>query len=151
LDTVVAHCIAHARRRFVDVASSFPDECRHVLEELGKVYRTDASAKEQGLGEQERLRLHQRQSGPVMGKLRRWMRKKLKDRDVEPNSPLGGAMKYVFEHWSELILFLRAPGAPLDNNVCERALKKAILHRKNSYFYKTENGARVGDLYMSLI
>src|SRR5690606_27422213 len=55
LDTVVAHCIAHARRRFVDVASSFPDECRHVLEELGKVYRTDASAKEQGLGEQERL------------------------------------------------------------------------------------------------
>ena len=33
----------------------------------------------------------------------------------------------------------------------ERALKKAILHRKNSLFYKTENGAEVGDLFMSLI
>ena len=37
------------------------------------------------------------------------------------------------------------------NNICEQALKKAILHRKNSYFYKTQNGARVGDLFMSLI
>jgi hypothetical protein len=46
---------------------------------------------------------------------------------------------------------LRQPGAPLDNNICERALKKAILHRKNSLFYKTENGARVGDLFMSLV
>jgi len=48
-------------------------------------------------------------------------------------------------------LFLRQAGAPLDNNVCERALKKAILHRKNALFYKTQNGARVGDLFMSLI
>ena len=37
------------------------------------------------------------------------------------------------------------------NNICEPALKKAILHRKNAYFYLTENGASVGDLFMSLI
>jgi len=43
------------------------------------------------------------------------------------------------------------PGAPLDNNICERALKKAIIHRKNSLFYKTPNGARIGDMFMSLI
>ena len=43
------------------------------------------------------------------------------------------------------------PGAPLDNNICERALKKAILHRKNALFYKTLRGARVGDIFMSLI
>jgi transposase len=55
------------------------------------------------------------------------------------------------KHWEKLTLFLREPGAPLDNNVCERALKKAILHRKNALFYRTDNGARVGDLYMSLI
>jgi hypothetical protein len=42
-------------------------------------------------------------------------------------------------------------GAPLDSNLVERMLKKAILHRKNSRFYKTENGAKVGDLYMALI
>src|SRR5262249_40657307 len=55
------------------------------------------------------------------------------------------------KHWTKLTLFLDQAGAPLDNNICEQALKKAILHRKNSLFYKTLNGARVGDLFMSLI
>jgi transposase len=41
----------------------------------------------------------------------------------------------MLKHWDPLTLFLRQPGAPLDNNLCERALKKAILHRKNALFY----------------
>ena len=69
----------------------------------------------------------------------------------EPNSGLGEAVGYMLKHWEKLTLFLRQAGAPLDNNVCERALKKAILHRKNSLFYKTDAGARVGDAFMSLI
>ena len=48
-------------------------------------------------------------------------------------------------------MFLRQAGAALDNNLCERAFKKAILHRKNALFYKTQDGAHVGDLFMSLI
>src|SRR5262249_21202203 len=68
-----------------------------------------------------------------------------------PNSALGGAIRYVLRHWEKLTLFLRQAGAPLDNNLCERALKKAILHRKNALFYRTQNGARVDDLFMSLI
>ena len=42
-------------------------------------------------------------------------------------------------------------GAPLDNNLVERALKRAVLHRKNALFYRTLNGAQVGDLFMALI
>jgi hypothetical protein len=57
----------------------------------------------------------------------------------------------MLTRWDKLTLFLREPGAPMDNNVAERALKKTILHRKNALFYKTENGAQVGDIYMSLI
>jgi hypothetical protein len=57
----------------------------------------------------------------------------------------------MLKHWDPLTLFLRVPGAPLDNNICERALKKVILHRKNSLFYKTEFGALIGDMFMSLI
>jgi hypothetical protein len=55
------------------------------------------------------------------------------------------------KHWNPLTMFLRTAGAPLDNNICERVLKKAILHRKNALFYRTENGAKVGDIFMSLI
>jgi transposase len=57
----------------------------------------------------------------------------------------------TIKHWDALTLFLRVPGAPLDNNLCERVLKRAILHRKTALFYKTLNGARVGDLFMSII
>jgi len=80
-----------------------------------------------------------------------WLKEQLETKQVEPNGTLGEAMGYMLKHWEKLTLFLRKAGAPLDNNICERALKKAILHRKNAMFYKTENGARVGDLYMSMI
>jgi transposase len=151
LQTIVAHCLAHARRQFVDVAMNFPDECLHVLLTLKEVYTNDALAKEQGLSLQQRLHFHQENSGPKMDALKAWLTAQFEERKVEPNSGLGEAITYMLKHWNELTLFLRQPGAPLDNNVCEQALKKAILHRKNAYFYKTENGARVGDLFMSLI
>jgi transposase len=73
------------------------------------------------------------------------------EKRVEPNSGLGQAISYLLNHWHELTLFLRQPRAPLDNNICERGLKKVILHRKNALFYKSQNGADVGDLFMSLI
>ncbi len=150
-EAIVANCLAHARRYFVDLVESFPDEVRHVLETLRDVYRYDAEARQDKLSPEERLSFHQAQSGPLMADLKTWLKAQTDERRVEPNSPLGGAIQYMENHWNELTLFLRQPGAPLDNNICERALKKAILHRKNSLFYRTENGAHVGDVFMSLI
>ena len=86
-----------------------------------------------------------------MAELKGWLEAQIAERKTEPNSGLGKAINYLTQRWAELTLFLRQPGAPLDNNVCERALKRAILHRRNSLFYKTEHGAQVGDLFMSLI
>ena len=151
LKTILANCNCHARRRFVDVADNFPDECLHVLEQLSRVYKNDDVARQLKMTDEHRLLFHQLESGPVMGTLKKWMKKQLKEKKVEPNSGLGDAIGYTLKHWGKLTLFLKVPGAPLDNNVVERALKKLILLRKNSLFYKTENGARVGDMYMSLI
>ena len=151
LQTILAHCLAHARRQFVDVYDRFPEPCRHLLETLSVVYRNDAVARERQLSPEARLQFHQNESGPTMRQLRDWLSRQLDEKLTEPNSALGGAIRYMLKHWNELTLFLRQAGAPLDNNLCERALKKAILHRKNALFYKTSNGARVGDLFMSLI
>ncbi len=117
----------------------------------GEVYKNEAFAREQNLSPDERLRFHKTESGPLMEKLKEWFTRQLEDRLVEPNSGLGQAILYMLKHWEKMTLFLRAPGAPLDNNICERALKKAILHRENALFYLSENGAHVGDLFMSLI
>ena len=151
LQVIVGNCNAHSRRRFVDVVSNFPEQCRYVLENLAEVYGYDAQAEVRGLSPEERLRFHQEHSGPVMEKLHAWLRAQLAEKKVEPNSGLGSAITYCLKHWERLTLFLRQAGAPLDNNIVERALKKAILHRKNSLFCKTENGAEVGDMFMSLI
>lgn len=151
LDTILANCLSHGRRRFVDVAMNFPQECLYVLEILKDVYTNDAEAKSQEMSDQQRLQFHQKQSGPKMDELKAWLTEQIDQRKVEPNSSLGEAITYMLKHWDKLTLFLRQPGAPLDNNLCERALKKAILHRKNAYFYKTQNGARVGDMFMSFI
>ena len=149
--TLMANCLAHGRRNFVEVTPSFPDECRFVLETLGEVYGYDDQARAQCLSGEQRLHCHQEHSGPVMEKLKIWCGAQFAERKVEPNFGLGKAISYLLNHWEKLTLFLREPGAPLDNNLVERALKKSILHRKNSLFYKNRNGAQMGDLFMSLI
>jgi transposase len=151
LKTILGNCLAHGRRQFVDVVEQFPEECRHVLEALSVPYRNDALARERNLSAEERLLFHQAQSSPTMEELHAWLARQFDERRVEPNSGLGGAISYLLKHWEKLTLFLRVAGAPLDNNICERALKKAILHRKNALFYKTCHGAHVGDIFMSLI
>lgn len=151
LQTILGNCLAHARRQFVDVYDRFPEQCRYLLEALAVVYRNDAIARERQLSPEARLQFHQEASRPAMQQLHAWLTRQLDEKLTEPNSALGSAIRYVLRHWEKLTLFLRQAGAPLDNNLCERALKKAILHRKNALFYKTQNGARVGDLFMSLI
>jgi transposase len=149
--TLLANCLAHARRQFVEVVDNFPPECEYVLETLGAVYHHDDLAREQQLSPEDRLRFHQVHSGPLLEKLHQWLEAQFAEHKTEPNSGLGKAISYLLKHWTKLTLFLSQPGAPLDNNVVERALKKAILNRRNALFYKTLNGARTGDLFMSLI
>jgi transposase len=151
VEILLANCLAHGRRQFVEVVENFPEQCRYVLETLRGVYHNDALAREQEWSLQDRLRFHQEHSGPLMKQLHDWMEAQFAERKTEPNSGLGKAISYLLNHWTKLTLFLQQPGAPLDNNIVERALKKAILNRKNALFYKTMNGAGVGDLFMSLI
>jgi transposase len=150
-DTILSQCLAHARRKYVELTETFPAEVRFVLETLREVYITDARARDQDLDPAQRLQLHQDESQPRMAALERWMQAQFAERKIEPNSALGAAILYMQKRWSELTLFLRVQGAPLDNNTSERALKKAILHRKNALFYRTLAGAHVGDVFMSLI
>lgn len=150
-EVLLANCLGHARREFVDLTNDFPEPCRYVIDQLAEVYKNDAYTRERKMDPQTRLAYHQKHSEPLMDDLEDWCHAQLHEHTVEPNSSLGKAINYLIRHWDALTLFLKHPGAPLDNNICERALKKAILHRKNSMFYKTQNGARVGDLFMSLI
>jgi len=151
LKAILANCLTHGRRQFIDLERNFPAEITHVLDEIAKIYRNDAVTKEQGMSDQERLRYHQEHSAKVVEDLKAWCRDQIELRKTEPNSGLGKAIHYLEKRWTELTVFLRAPGAPLSNDIVERLIKRCVLHRKNSLFYKTLNGAVVGDVLMTLI
>jgi len=151
LETIVGNCLAHGRRKVVEQVEKFPDECRYLLETLAKVYENEDHCKEKKMSDDQRLAYHQQHSAPVMEELEKWFATQFDQRKVEPNSGLGQAITYMKDRWDRFTLFLRQAGAPLDNNLVERTLKMAILHRKNSMFYKTLKGAAVGDLFMTMI
>ena len=146
----LAYCLAHGRRKFADAAPNFPAECLHVLTELSKVYHHDQVTRDERMSATDRLKHHKKNSAPVMAALQAWIDDQLAGK-AEPNSGLGKALKYLKKHWKPLTLFLRDGKAPLDNNVSERAIKKVVLNRKNAMFYRTLNGAQVGDLFMSFV
>jgi len=116
-EILLANCLAHGRRQFVEVAPNFPDECRYVLAMLGQVYGVNNEAREHGLTAQQRLELHRQRSAPVVEELHAWLERQFAERRTEPNSGLGKAITYLLRHWRPLTLFLREAGAPLDNNI----------------------------------
>ena len=146
---IVAKCMQHGRRKFTEVEMNFPVECRYVLDELARVYKNEAETR--SMSSSQRLAHHQNKSMPILNNLRKWIQQQLDERQVEPNSGLGQAMRYMLTHWSGLIAFTEIEGAPIDNNLVERILKLVVLGRKNFLFYKTERGARIGDILTSVI
>jgi hypothetical protein len=146
---IAVKCLAHTRRQFADIEQIFPEPCRYVQETLAAVYRFEAETRT--MTPEERLAHHQRYSAPVLKGLQHWISEQFAQRLVEPNSVLGKALAYLQRHWEGLTQFLRYRQAPLDTNVVERVLKRVVLHRKNALFFRTEHGAAVGDILMSVI
>ncbi len=148
-EVITSYCLVHARRTVFELKETYPVECQVVLDAVSQVYQHEVEAAQLSL--EQRLAWHQEKSGPVMAELKAWMEAQFSEREVEPNSSLGKALRYWLRNWNELTVWLREPGTPLDNNEAERVLKQFILMRKNSLFFKTEHGAAVGDILASLI
>ena len=145
------HCLAHGRRKFTELEEVFPDECTVVIEALRQVFDHEEAARVQQMSAEARLQYHQQLSGPIMDRLKYWLNAQFTERTVEPNSSLGKAFQYLLTHWQTLTRFLEVPGAPLENNMAERALKLAIRQRKNSLFYATDYSAYIASMLTSLI
>ena len=145
------HCLAHGRRKFSDLDEVFPVESAVVVEALKLVFDHEEAARREQLSAPERLAYPQAKSGPIMAGLQKWLAQQTEERLVEPNNSLGKAIAYLLGHWPSLTRFLTEPGAPLDNNTAERALKLGIRQRKNSLFYATEHSAYIASLLTSVI
>lgn len=147
--TILCNCLSHGFRKFDDLKEFYPDQCIHIIELIAKIYEHDEKTRE--MTKLKRLQYHQEQSKPILDELHDYLDHQLKSKHVEPNDSLGKAIKYMLKHWRELTQFLRTAGAPLCNNIVERALKIPIRGRRTWLFYKTEYGAMIGGVLTSII
>lgn len=147
-DTYLSKCNAHCRRNFYELVQMEPKIVIKIIGLYSKVFANEKLAPPDPL---LRLKWHQENSGPLMKQLREYCDSLIEQKEVEPNSSLGRAIAYLQNHWEGLTLFLRMPGVPIDNNATEQILKRAVLNRKNAYFYRNETGAKIGDILMSVI
>ena len=146
-----SNCHAHLRRKFFEIAEIWPTYILPIITFLNTLFSNEREAKKQDLNELEIFKMHKEKSSPIMDRLKRYCKSLIDDKKTEPNSNLGKAINYMFNHWEGFTLFLRKPGVPLDNNADERLIKRAVLNRKNGLFFKTEHGAYVGDILLSCI
>lgn len=145
------YCNSHARRKFYEIASYWPKECINVVSSYNIIFLNDKIAKERNLTPGERLLWHQEKSSPILNQMKAYCENLLDTKQIEPNSSFGKAFQYLEKYWNGLTLFLRIPGVPISNNDNERQLKRAVLNRKNAYFFKNETGAKIADILMSII
>lgn len=147
--TILCNCLSHGFRKFEELKDYYGEKCFTIMSMLSKVFEHDASTRD--MSDEKRLAYHQEHSQPIMAELERYMAKLMNEKQVEPNSELAKAIRYMQRHWEKLTRFLTVAGAPIDNNIVERALKIAIRNRKSAMFYRTVYSAGIGGMITSII
>lgn len=143
----VAHCLAHVRRKFIEIEKSYPVEAGRALELIGDVYAIERLCPTGPPGDALRLKYRRELSKPLMEKLGEF----LNQVQAIPESGLARAVEYARSLWPGLIRFLENPRIPLDNNATERALRGIVVGRKNHYGSRSKRGTEVAALFYSVL
>ncbi|MGA8163969.1 MAG: IS66 family transposase [Waddliaceae bacterium] len=147
-ETKLANCIAHLRRKFYELVDVWPKEVAKIIGEFSLLFANEHAAPEDS---EERLKWHQKESRTIMERLKNFCNSLIEKKKVEPNSSLGKAIAYMNNHWEAFTLFLKIAQVPLTNNDGERLIKRAVLNRKNAYFFRNETGAKIADILKQLL
>jgi hypothetical protein len=144
----LAFCLAHARRKFVDVVKlTGSSEALSILARIAEIYRIEADLR--GENADTRLIVRRRETGPIMGELKARLTEL--SEEVSSKSALGKAVSYTLNHWGGLTTFLEDGRVEVDSNVVERSMKSVALTRKNSLFVGSAHGGKTFAIIASLV
>lgn len=152
-----AHCWAHVRRKFLEAEASYPEEVKKPIKWIQELFMIERQvpklARGAPLAEREKVfeirkKLRKEKSQQIIDNLRDWAYDILPA--LLPSTGLAKAVNYMLNLWPGLILFLKDPKVPLDNNAAERALRGPVVGRKNHYGSKTKRGTVVAAIFYSL-
>lgn len=146
----LAHCWAHAKRKYGDIADQWPVACGDISALIGELYAIErlvpgpfpGDAAAQAL----RRQLRQDRSQPVLDRIWHWATVQV----GLPRSDFGKAVRYMLERWDGLTRFVTDPQIALDNNAAERALRGPVVGRKNHYGSRSLRGTQVAALFYTL-
>ena len=140
-----AACHAHMRRYFHESLKTAP-VAQELLDLVTELYRAEHDARARGLAGRSHLEFRKLQVAPVHDRIKAWLDENL-DRHP-PKSPIGVALRYSLNHWTEFRAFLGDERIPLDNNASERSLRRIALGRKNYLFVgDVDAGKSLAGLY----
>jgi transposase len=146
---VSAGCMAHGRRYFTESRESDPARSDWMLTKIQKLYKHERQAKEAGLSHEERQRLRQEKSVPILEAMKTWLdQESLK---VLPKSVMGKAIGYMLNQWPRLIVYVTDGRLEIDNNLVENAIRPVALGRKNYLFAGSHDGARQAALIYTMV
>lgn len=148
-EITLLNCMAHGRRKFDEAKDNDFARASYVLTEMQKAYAIEREAREQGLSHEQRLRLRQEKSVPVLTALKIWMIENYKA--VVPKSPIGQALHYCLERWDKLMLYTTNGMLEIDNNLVENAIRPVAVGRKNYLFAGSHNGAQRAAMLYSFL
>ncbi len=148
---VLAHCWAHVRRKFVEIAEHFPVPCAAVLDQIAALYEVERDAQAHAGGDVDallrvRAELRTARSRAIVTAIRDWAY----GQAVLPQSGLGKAIAYMLGMWDGLTRFLTDARIPLDNNATERAIRGPVVGRKNFYGARSQRGTEVAALFYTV-
>ena len=137
-DITLAHCWAHVRRKFFDLAQGGgAPVAKQALVRIAALYAVEAQVR--GQDHQARLAARRQHSAPLVDRLKTFLEGALAQ--ARGGSPLAKAIRYALSRWVGLTRFLSDGRIELDTNPVERAMRPIALNRKNALFAGSDEGA----------
>jgi transposase len=144
----LAHCWAHVRRKFYDIAQAAPSPiATEALQRIAELYRIEAEI--HGHSPEARRAVRQARAKPLVEALKVWWLERLAE--VSGKSVIAGAIRYALGLWDGLTRFLDDGRVEIDSNAVERSMRPIALNRKNALFAGGDHGGENWALLASLI
>lgn len=141
-----AGCWTHARRYFIKAEDTSPRAAMEMLILIAQLYKIEKENKRASA--QERLAARQKEAKPIIEKkIKPWLEANMAAH--LPQSPISKAIHHMLGIWKELNVYLQDGRIPIDNNLCENAIRSIALGRKNWLFIGSETGGHTAAVLMT--
>ena len=141
-------CIAHIRRKFVDVQQSQGSAiAEEAIRRIAELYAVEKQAR--GSPPEDRVRLRKAKAEHLLDDLEHWLAVQLTR--ISGKTPLANAIRYALTRIKRLRPYLDHGFLEIDNNTAERGMRGIAIGRKNWLFAGSERGGRSAAIAYTLI